>query len=151
MGGLPSQGPADGSRADREPVRISGYEEWTLGPEGRIVESKGHFDEAEYPGDRAVRPGDSLHLFLLRVADRVAGRGVAQQLVAACLEHGLRRGYQVAVTEATNNVSQRIFRKQGFVERAQRSYQTHRFGARAVFASIAEHGGPMLMDRSLTQ
>lgn len=31
-----------------KPVRISGYEEWTLGPEGRIVESKGHFDEAEY-------------------------------------------------------------------------------------------------------
>lgn len=29
-------------------VRISGYEEWTLGPDGLIVESKGHFDEAEY-------------------------------------------------------------------------------------------------------
>lgn len=105
--------------------------------------------DAEYRGDRAVRSGDSLHLFLLGVADRVAGRGVGQQLVAACLEHGTRRGYQLAVTEATNKVSQRIFRKQGFVERAQRSYQAHRFGGRAVFASIAEHGGPMLMDRSL--
>jgi len=29
-------------------VRISGYEEWRLGPDGLIVESKGHFDEAEY-------------------------------------------------------------------------------------------------------
>ena len=29
-------------------VRISGYEEWTLGADGLIVESKGHFDEAEY-------------------------------------------------------------------------------------------------------
>ena len=29
-------------------VRISGYEEWTLGPDGLIVESKGHFAEAEY-------------------------------------------------------------------------------------------------------
>jgi hypothetical protein len=29
-------------------VRISGHEEWTLGPDGLIVESKGHFDEAEY-------------------------------------------------------------------------------------------------------
>jgi hypothetical protein len=29
-------------------VRISGYEEWRLGPDGLIAESKGHFDEAEY-------------------------------------------------------------------------------------------------------
>ena len=29
-------------------VRISGYEEWTLGADGLIIESKGHFDEAEY-------------------------------------------------------------------------------------------------------
>jgi len=31
-----------------KPVRISGYEEWTLGPDGLIAASKGHFDEAEY-------------------------------------------------------------------------------------------------------
>ncbi len=29
-------------------VRISGYEEWTLGADGLIAESKGHYDEAEY-------------------------------------------------------------------------------------------------------
>lgn len=29
-------------------VRISGYEEWTIGSDGLIAESKGHFDEAEY-------------------------------------------------------------------------------------------------------
>ena len=29
-------------------VRISGYEEWTIGAEGLIADSKGHFDEAEY-------------------------------------------------------------------------------------------------------
>ncbi len=104
---------------------------------------------AEYQADRAVLPGDSLHLFLLGVADRVAGRGVGQHLVAACLEHGAQRGYRLAVTEATNKVSQRIFRKHGFVERVQRSYEAHRFGGRSVFASIAEHGGPILMDRSL--
>ncbi len=105
--------------------------------------------DAEYT-DRTVRPGESLHLFLLGVADRVAGRGVARQLVAACLENGAQRGYRLAVTEATNKVSQHIFRRLGFVERVRRSYETHHFGGRAVFASIAEHGGPMLMDRSLT-
>ena len=29
-------------------VRIAGYEEWTLGAHGLIVESKGHYDEDEY-------------------------------------------------------------------------------------------------------
>ena len=29
-------------------VRISGYEEWTMGAGGLIGDSKGHFDEAEY-------------------------------------------------------------------------------------------------------
>lgn len=30
------------------PVRISGSEEWTIGGDGLIVKSKGHFDEAAY-------------------------------------------------------------------------------------------------------
>jgi uncharacterized protein (TIGR02246 family) len=29
-------------------VRFSGYEEWTIGADGLIAESQGHFDEAEY-------------------------------------------------------------------------------------------------------
>jgi hypothetical protein len=29
-------------------VRISGFEEWTIGSDSLIAESKGHFDEAEY-------------------------------------------------------------------------------------------------------
>jgi steroid delta-isomerase-like uncharacterized protein len=29
-------------------VRITGYEGWTLNPDGLIAQSKGHFDEAEY-------------------------------------------------------------------------------------------------------
>jgi SnoaL-like domain len=30
------------------PIRISGYEEWRFGADHHIVESKGHFDEADY-------------------------------------------------------------------------------------------------------
>ena len=29
-------------------VRITGYEEWTFGPDGLIAKSDGHYDEAEY-------------------------------------------------------------------------------------------------------
>ena len=103
----------------------------------------------EYWGDRPGRPGEALHLFLLGVAEEVAGRGVAQRLVADCLEHGARNGYRRAVTEATNRISQHVFRKLGFVERVHRSYAAHRFDGRACFASIADQGGPMLMDRCL--
>lgn len=105
--------------------------------------------DGEYRAGHAPRPGESLHLFLLGVSDRVAGRGVGQQLVAACLELGAKRGYRRAVTEATNGVSQHIFRKLGFEERVRRSYGAHRFGGRAVFASIADQGGPALMDRAI--
>jgi len=105
--------------------------------------------DAEYRAGRAVPPGECLHLFLLGVSDRVAGRGVGQQLVAACLELGAKKGYGLAVTEATNKVSQHIFRKQGFEERVRRSYRSHRFGGRAVFASIADQGGPALMERRI--
>ena len=36
-------------------VRISGYEEWTIGADGLIAASLGHFDEAEYA--RQLREG----------------------------------------------------------------------------------------------
>ena len=37
-------------------VRISGFEEWTIGSDGLIAESKGHFDEAEYQRQLNPRP-----------------------------------------------------------------------------------------------
>jgi ribosomal protein S18 acetylase RimI-like enzyme len=123
----------------------------TLSPKfAPIFDILGQLD-TEYWCGRAVHPGEALHFFLLGVSDRVAGQGVAHQLVAECLKHGASRGYRLAVTEATNKVSQHIFRKQGFVQRVQRSYRDHRFDGCEVFASIADHGGPMLMDKSLTQ
>lgn len=104
---------------------------------------------AEYWGDRPARPGEALHLFLLGVSEEAVGRGIGQRLVTESLKHGSARGFQRAVTEATNKVSQHIFRKLGFEERVRRSYADHRFESRACFESIAEQGGPMLMDRSL--
>jgi ribosomal protein S18 acetylase RimI-like enzyme len=105
--------------------------------------------ETEYRSGQTVRPGELLHLFLLGVSSRFSRQGVAQHLIAACLENGARKGYRVAVTEATNKVSQHVFRKQRFVERVRRSYADHRFHGEAIFASIGHEGGPILMDRPL--
>jgi ribosomal protein S18 acetylase RimI-like enzyme len=103
--------------------------------------------DAEYRAGRVTQPGESIHLFLLGVSHRFAGNGVAQRLVAECLANGERRGYRQAVTEATNRTSQHVFRKLGFVERVRRSYRDHRFEGQDYFGSIAEQGGPILMDR----
>jgi hypothetical protein len=37
-----------GTRGTGNTVRISGYEKWTIGADGLIAESEGHFDEADY-------------------------------------------------------------------------------------------------------
>ena len=37
-------------------VRISGYEEWTIGPDGLVAASLGHFDAADY--DRQIGKAD---------------------------------------------------------------------------------------------
>lgn len=36
-------------------VRVPGFEEWTIAPDGRIAESRGHYDQAEY--DRQLQHG----------------------------------------------------------------------------------------------
>ena len=41
-------GTNNGPGGTGNPVRISGFEEWTIGTDGLIAESKGHFDEADY-------------------------------------------------------------------------------------------------------
>ena len=42
-------------------VRLSGFEEWRIGSDGLIAESRGHFDSAEYQRqlERGVRKPDS--------------------------------------------------------------------------------------------
>ncbi len=105
--------------------------------------------DTDYRDGRTILPGQYLHLFLLGVAEQFTRRGIGRELVAACLRNGAAKGYTSAVTEATNPISQHIFRELGFEIQAERSYGEYRFGGSAVFASIAEHGGPMTMDRRI--
>ena len=113
-----------------------------------IFDLLGQLDE-KVRDERPAIPGASLHLFLLGTAQLFEGRGIAQQLVTACLANGAAMRYRTAVTEATNRVSQHIFAKLGFVARAQSSYAEYRRDGIPVFASIAEQGGPMAMIRDI--
>lgn len=94
-------------------------------------------------------PGEMLHLYLLGVSDRLAGRGIVQELVVRTLENGVGKGYRIAFAESTNRRSQHLFRKLGFSERAQILYSDHVFQGQDVFACVAEHGGPILMEKVL--
>jgi ribosomal protein S18 acetylase RimI-like enzyme len=105
--------------------------------------------DASYRQGRSFRSGEYLHLFLLGVSDRYTRRGIGQRLVETCLNNGAANGYKFAMTEATNGVSQHIFRKLGFVERAYATYAGYRHKGAPVFVSIADHGGPMAMDRQI--
>jgi len=115
-----------------------------------IFDLLGQLDE-KYRNGRTVRLGEYLHLLLLGVAEEFTRRSFGQTLIDTCLDNGAAKGYRFAMTEATNRVSHHIFRKLEFVERTNLSYGDYRRGGVPVFASIAEHGGPMSMDRQLVR
>lgn len=100
-------------------------------------------------GDGHHAPGEMLHLFMLAVSRRGEGMGVGQQLVAACCENGARKGYLRAAAECTGRASQHIFRKAGFEDRGTIRYAEHQVNGQHVFASIADHGGVILMEKAL--
>ncbi len=105
--------------------------------------------DRRYRDTRTVVPGSHLHLFMLAVAGRAVGRGIAHRLVRACLENGRSRGYRYAVTEATGNVSQHVFRKLGFQDFLAAPYATFRFEGKTPFSSITEHEATILMEREV--
>jgi GNAT superfamily N-acetyltransferase len=105
--------------------------------------------DEQFRDGRTIAHGECLHLFMLAVDGQFAGQGIGQGLVQACTENGLRKGYRMAVTEATGRVSQHIFRKNRFVDRCSVSYQDFRYETKRVFASIRKHDKAILMERRL--
>ena len=73
-------------------VRISGYEEWTIGANGLIAESRGHFDEADY--------------------ERQLNAGVRRSSTALPMNEVLRSAYVAELTAAEGA------RHRGEIERA---------------------------------
>jgi ribosomal protein S18 acetylase RimI-like enzyme len=102
-----------------------------------------------YRADTAVAPGTHAHLFMLGVAAQSASRGIAGQLVAACLAQAHGLGYRTAVTEATGAASQQVFRRAGFHHVATASYRDFVYGGERVFSAITVAEGTFLMTRDL--
>ena len=105
--------------------------------------------DESYRQTQKIRSGEFLHLFMLGVPAAFAGKKIGQSLVAECLRIGRQRGYRTAVTEATGNLSQHIFRRFGFVERFAASYADFEFEGNKVFATIESTAAALLMDKHL--
>jgi GNAT superfamily N-acetyltransferase len=105
--------------------------------------------DRQYREHHSVVQGDALHLFMLGVAPDFGGKGIANGLVRLTLDNGKQKGFSRAITEATGNVSQHVFHKQGFVGRFRIAYPDFRFEGRRTFETIVEHQAVLLMERRL--
>jgi GNAT superfamily N-acetyltransferase len=105
--------------------------------------------DKEFWKGRSVSAGECLHLFMLAVNADYVGRGIAQGLIQVCVDNGILKGYRLAITEATGNVSQHVFRKSGFADQISVAYSDFVYQRRFVFAAIVEHQRAILMDRVL--
>ena len=105
--------------------------------------------DEQYRQGKQIEPGKYLHMFMLGVRPALEGQGIGRQLVSAALANGRDLGFQTAVTEATGNGSQHIFRTLGFVERVRERYANFLYEGVPVFRSIATPAGTVLMDREV--
>jgi ribosomal protein S18 acetylase RimI-like enzyme len=92
--------------------------------------------DEQFRRGRTISAGEYLHLLMLGVDGQFAGRRIGQGLVKACLENGFRKGYRMALTEATGRVSQRVFRRRGFLDQFSVSSRDFHYEDKFVFASI---------------
>ncbi|MCX7602184.1 MAG: hypothetical protein N2Z75_09645 [Meiothermus sp.] len=103
----------------------------------------------QYRAAHRIVPGSHLHLFMVGVSERCEGAGIAQTMIKLCLANGAKRGYRMAVTEATGRASQHIFRKLGFRELAMELYGEFLYEGQCVFKAVEAHGGAILMERDV--
>ncbi len=100
----------------------------------------------DYRAGKQIVPGQIVHLFMIGVAHRANGRGLAQKLIRATLANAGARGYPCALAEATGAASQHVLSKLGFLAVGERNYQSFVFEEKTPFASITEVPSVVLME-----
>jgi ribosomal protein S18 acetylase RimI-like enzyme len=108
--------------------------------------------EERYKADRTIHAGEYLYLLMIGVADGYKGCKIAQNLIKLCLENGIKRGYQTAVTQVTGPISQHILRdKFGFTKQFEIVYKEFTYQSERPFESIEDPPSIILMDKALDQ
>lgn len=106
--------------------------------------------EDQYLAAQSITAGDFMHVFMIAVDEGWSGKGIAQQLLRACISNSASLGYGTIFTEATSDVSRRVFRNLGFQEQYFSRYEDFEFQGSHPFASIREHNGCALMDMKVS-
>ncbi|MBI4774283.1 MAG: GNAT family N-acetyltransferase [Deltaproteobacteria bacterium] len=94
---------------------------------------------------RVLEPNIYAHFFFLAVSPRYQGRRIAQHLVDLCERSARRRGYKEGVVEATNLISQHVFRKAGFSVRVEIPYAVFEHNGKRPLEGLKDHPSAMLM------
>ena len=71
--------------------------------------------EAQYKQGKQIQAGEYLYIHLLGVSPEYQRRKIAQNSTKVCLNHGIEKGFTHAVTEASDFISQRVFKRFGFI------------------------------------
>jgi len=105
--------------------------------------------DRRYFGGRAVDPNHYAHFFFTAVSARYRGHQIASQLLELSLAITLKKGYRIAVAEATGLVSQDILRRAGFESRVEIPYREFVHKSRRPFQGVKDHPSALLMHRVL--
>jgi GNAT superfamily N-acetyltransferase len=129
----------------KPPESIGAYD-WIV-PALALLEAldHGHF------GDRAIEPGECVHLFLIAVLRQFRRERISSQLLELSLGLAAKHGYGVAVAEATGLVSQHMLRKAGFQHRVEIPYATFEHGGQRPFEGIKDHPSAVLMEKMIAR
>jgi ribosomal protein S18 acetylase RimI-like enzyme len=96
-----------------------------------------------------VVPSKFLHIFMIGVRDDHSGKRISYQLLEACLKGAGERGFRRAITEATNHISQGVFRRIGFTETYLVRYEDFEFMGQKPFETIRDQRGCALMEMDI--
>ena len=132
-----------GTETPPEGRAFEGVEE--MAPGGALLDELNR----RYFHGKTLEPNKHAHFFFLAVSPQYQGRRIAQHLVDLCEELARRKGYKVAVVEATGLVSQHVFRKAGFSVRVEIPYATFEHHGSRPFEGIENQSGAMLMVKEL--
>ena len=104
----------------------------------------------EFRRHQISAPGNMVHLYMIAVDNRFAGRQIASNMNREFLKLAVERGFQWAVSEPTGLTSQYILRHHlGFSVQNEIKYRDFTFAGRYPFMGLPNHPSAMLMTKSL--
>jgi len=105
--------------------------------------------EAAFETQPRERLQRCLHIHMLAVSQQFRSYRIAEKLVQNSIDVAATRGFQEAITDATNPASQQVFRKAGFAQLTEVRYADFDFDGNHIFDDIENAAEIALMWRAI--